>query len=235
MKIKGFCFSLFYHNLELTNTLSFMKKKFSYALGEIVIVIIGISIAFSLNKCSEDQKNQTQKKQYLASLKQDIQEDKVQLENNITAIEQKIGICSEILPMLNSDNPEKSNKLFNIYQVAQLTIFTPKDFTYQALVNSGDLKLIDDLELKKAIEKHYASYKTINDAYGRQEAINKEYLGKYFIYNTDYDLMRQGKSPFKDEKLLKNMMQAVRGSFLIKQEATLNGIKSCDSILKLLQ
>lgn len=211
-----------------------MKKKFSYAFGEILIVIVGISIAFSLNKCSENKKNQEQKAQYLTSLKQDIAEDKAQLENNIIQIDRKVDISTELLPLLNTNKPEKNTKLRGVYQLAQLTNFTPKDFTYQALVNSGDLKLLDDLELKKAIERHYANYKMISDAYKRQESINKDYLGNYFIYNTDYDLIREGKSPFTDEKLLKNMMQAIRGSFVFKQIATQNGIKSCDSILKIL-
>jgi hypothetical protein len=211
-----------------------MKKKFSYAFGEILIVIVGISIAFSLNKCSENNKNLEQKAQYLTSLKQDIAEDKEQLEKNIIEINRKVDLSTKLLPLLNTNNPEKNTKLRGVYQLAQLTNFTPKDFTYQALVNSGDLKLLDDLELKKAIERHYANYKMISDAYKRQEIINKDYLGNYFIYNTDYDLIQEGKSPFTDEKLLKNMMQAIRGSFIFKQIATQNGIKSCDSILKIL-
>jgi hypothetical protein len=211
-----------------------MKKKFSYAFGEILIVIVGISIAFSLNKCSENNKNLEQKAQYLTSLKQDIAEDKEQLEKNIIEINRKVDLSTKLLPLLNTNNPEKNTKLRGVYQLAQLTNFTPKDFTYQALVNSGDLKLLDDLELKKAIERHYANYKMISDAYTRQEIINKDYLGNYFIYNTDYDLIQEGKSPFTDEKLLKNMMQAIRGSFIFKQIATQNGIKSCDSILKIL-
>ena len=212
-----------------------MKKKLTYAFGEILIVIIGISLAFSMNKCADDSKNKTQKKQYLTNLKQDIEEDKAELESNLIQINQKIELSTSLIPVLNSNDPEKQEKLRGLYNIAQLTNFTPKDFTYQALVNSGDLKLIDDFELKKAIEKHYAKYKTISKAYERQEIINKDYLGDYFIYNTDYDLMRQGKSPFKDEKLLKNMMQAIRGSFIIKKEATELGIKSCDSILKVLE
>jgi len=211
-----------------------MKKKLTYAFGEILIVIIGISLAFSMNKCADDSINETQKKQYLTNLKQDIEEDKADLESNLKQINQKIELSTNLIPLLNSNDPEKHVKLRGLYNIAQLTNFTPKDFTYQALVNSGDLKLIDNFELKKAIEKHYSKYKTISKAYERQETINKDYLGNYFIYNTDYDLMRQGKSPFKDEKLLKNMMQAIRGSFIIKKEATELGIKSCDSILKIL-
>ncbi|MCB0398553.1 MAG: hypothetical protein KDD26_02835 [Winogradskyella sp.] len=211
-----------------------MKKKISYAFGEILIVIVGISIAFSLNKCAEDNKSKAQKKQYITSLKQDIEQDKAQLEGNINLIKEKIEIVSSLLPKLANPDPNINYDIRDIYKIAKLTDFTPKDFTYQALVNSGDLKLIDNLELKKAIERHYSNYKAILNAYERQEIINKDYLENYFIYNTDYDLMSEGKSPFKDEKLLKNMMQAIRGSFMIKFDATEMGIKSCDSLLAFL-
>lgn len=206
-----------------------MKKKFKYALGEILIVIIGISLAFGMNKCGEQKTNQTLKIQYLENLKQDINADKEQLNNNLTAIEEKIGTSQDILGKMTNNEPLNPRL---IYQIASITNFTPSDFTYQALVNSGDLKLINDLELKKAIEKHYASYNVIAKAYERQEIINKDYLGKYFIYDTDYDLIKEGKSPFKDKKLLKNIIQSVRGSFVLKLEATKAGIKGCDSILK---
>lgn len=211
-----------------------MKKKLTYAFGEILIVIIGISLAFSMNKCADDKKSESQKAQYISSLKQDIEEDKALLEKNLVDINKKIEACGSIIPVLNTNDPQKGNKMKGLYSIAQLTNFTPKDFTYQALVNSGDLKLIDDLDLKKEIEKHYANYKSISNAYLRQETINKDYLGNYFINHVDYDLIREGKSPFKDEKLLKNMMRAINGSFIIKRDATETGIRSCDSILKIL-
>ncbi|WP_460218042.1 DUF6090 family protein [Psychroserpens sp. MEBiC05023] len=211
-----------------------MKKEMRYALGEILIVIIGISIAFSMNTCAENSKNESQKQQYITNLKEDIQADKTQLEVNLDKINEKIDMCANLIPVLGSDDPQKQTKLRAIYAIANLTNFTPEDYTHQTLVNSGDLKLMNDFELKSDILKHYSIYKDINKAYERQETINKDYLGKYFIYNTDYDLMKEGKSPFKDEKLLKNIMQSVRGSFIIKRDATQRGINSCDSILKIL-
>ncbi|MGG5485632.1 hypothetical protein [Gaetbulibacter sp. PBL-D1] len=53
-----------------------MKKKFTYALGEILIVIVGISIAFTMNKCSENSKSEALKQQYLENIKSDIEIDK---------------------------------------------------------------------------------------------------------------------------------------------------------------
>ena len=60
-----------------------MKKKFTYALGEIIIVIIGISLAFAMNKWGEEKSNKIQREQYLQSLKQDIEEYRTLLQNNL--------------------------------------------------------------------------------------------------------------------------------------------------------
>ena len=43
-----------------------------YALGEVIIVIIGISLAFSLNNWKERQADRQQREQYLSALKLDI-------------------------------------------------------------------------------------------------------------------------------------------------------------------
>lgn len=211
-----------------------MKKRISYIIGEILIVIFGISIAFSMNKCGDNSQNETLKQEYINNLKQDIEADKIQLDANLIKINKNIEICTNIIPVLGTEDPEKEKKLKGIYYVANLTNFTPKDYTHQALINSGDLKLMNNFKLKSDILKHYSIYKEISKAYLRQETINKDYLGKYFMYQTDYDLIKEGKSPFTDEKLLKNIMQSVRGSLVIKREATQKGINSCDSILKIL-
>lgn len=212
-----------------------MKKTLIYAFGEILIVIIGISLAFAMNKWGEDRSDKAQKEQYIINLKQDIAADKAQLEANLVEINTTIEQAQDVISILGKDVPNKNARLRGVYAVANLTNFTPKDYTHQTLVNSGDLKLMNDFELKTTIQKHYSDYKAILKAYERQEIINKEYLGDYFIHHTDYDLVPQGKSPFKDEKLLKNIMQSARGSLTIKRDATIDGIKSCDSILKVLE
>ncbi|SHG57588.1 DUF6090 family protein [Winogradskyella jejuensis] len=214
--------------------MSKLKKKFKYAFGEILIVIIGISLAFAMNKWGENTSNKAEKEQYIANLKLDITSDKKQLESNLDIILQKIKQAEDVISILGKDAKNKNQRLRSIYNIANLTSFTPKDYTHQTLINSGDLKLMNDFELKTAIQKHYSDYEKILNAYERQEIINRDYIGNYFIYNTDYDLVREGKSPFKDEKLLKNIMQSARGSLMYKRDATINGIKSCDSILKFL-
>lgn len=47
------------------------KINWKYAAGEIIIVIIGISIAFTLNSWAAGRKDKVLAKQYLENLKQD--------------------------------------------------------------------------------------------------------------------------------------------------------------------
>ncbi len=213
-----------------------MKKiNWHYTLGEILIVIIGITIAFSMNRCAENAKNNEERKQYIINLKDDIEDDKKQLEENLKIIDQKIATVSEVIPIVNSDQENKLEIIGKIFSIADITSFTPKDNTYQTLINSGDFKLINDFETKKAIEEHYSNYDLMKKDYERQENIHKEYLGPYFINNADYDAMRQGKFGFSNEKLLKNILQSMLGSFTYKRKATQMGIESCDRLLQVLK
>ena len=213
-----------------------MKKlNWHYTFGEILIVIIGITIAFSMNKCAENSKNETQKNQYLKSIKNDIEADRLILEENVKAIEEKIKIASEILPKLNTNAPDKMSIVGKVFNIVALNNFTPNNNTYQALINSGDFKLIDDFNLKTAIEKHYSVYEIIKKDYLRLENIQKEYVGDYFIHNVDYDDFNKGEFGFKDEKLLKNIILSMRGAFDLKLKATQKGLASCDSLIATIQ
>ncbi|MBO6879041.1 DUF6090 family protein [Winogradskyella sp.] len=212
-----------------------MKKGVRYAIGEILIVIVGITIAFSMNKCADEKKDDTLKQQYLENIKNDIEVDKKNLESISQSIGMKIGVLNEVLPLINTDNPEKRSKMNKIYSVFTSSDFFPKDVTYQTMINSGDFKLIDDFDLKAAIETHYSNYKIMLKDYERLDIIHKEYLGKYMIDNADFDAMRRGQFGYSNEKLFKNILQSVNGALMIKKVATERGIKSCDSILTILK
>uniref|UniRef100_UPI00351454AC DUF6090 family protein n=1 Tax=Psychroserpens sp. XS_ASV72 TaxID=3241293 RepID=UPI00351454AC len=212
-----------------------MKKiNWQYTLGEILIVIIGITIAFSMNKCSELKTNETLKTQYLSNIKQDIEADKKTLQENANAIGAKIQTLNGFMPLLNTENPEKIKRTQELFSVFGLSSFFPKDITYQTMVNSGDYKLIDDFKIKSAIESHYSSYKSILKDYERLEIIHREYLGDYLINHVNYDLMRQGQFAFQDETLLKNILQSIYGALIIKKNATERGIENCNGMLSTL-
>ncbi|MDX1469903.1 MAG: DUF6090 family protein [Flavobacteriaceae bacterium] len=203
-----------------------------YAFGEILIVIIGISIAFAINKYADNQQEKEQRLQYLSNIKQDLLLDKEVLEKNLDSIQNKIQLGQEIIPILNKDIPNKIQYAGKIFNYISLVEFIPNDITYNTLINSGDLNLIDDFELKKAIERHYSLYQTILKDYARIEEIRKNYIGDYFIRHLDYEQFSQGKFGFDNEHLLKNIIINMNGAQNLKLNATAEGIKSCESLLE---
>ncbi|WP_179336825.1 DUF6090 family protein [Winogradskyella ludwigii] len=207
------------------------KTTWKYTLREIIIVIIGISIAFSMNKCAENVKDSKLKNQYLTNLKSDIEADKIQLEKNIKAIDKKIAICEDIIPVLNSEKNQDMRLLNNIFEIVKYENFRPKSITYKTLINSGDLKLIEDFKLKTVIQQHYSDYEEMADAYIRHTSLIKDYLGNYLVNHADYDQIQYGKDPFLDEIKLKNIVRALLTTFDEKKNATKFNAESCDILI----
>nr|WP_321244167.1 DUF6090 family protein [uncultured Psychroserpens sp.] len=207
------------------------KATWKYTLREIIIVIIGISIAFSMNKCADNVSDNKLRKQYLTNLKSDIEADKTQLTDNIEAINKKLKTCAEIIPVLNSDQHPDMRLMNNIFAIVKYQTFSPKNITYKTLINSGDLKLIDNFQLKTSIQQHYSNYEDMSEVYTRHTSLIQDYLGNYLVNHADYDQIMQGKSPFLDEIKLKNIVRAMLTTFDEKKKSTQEGITSCDVLI----
>lgn len=208
------------------------KTTWKYTLREIIIVIIGITIAFSMNKCADNLKDNKLRKEYLTNLKSDVEADQVQLLKNIEAIDNKIKICSEIIPVLNSEKDQDMRLMNNIFAIIKYENFSPKNITYKTLINSGDLKLIDDFKLKTAIQQHYTNYEELSEVYMRHTSLIKDYLGNYLVNHADYDQIQNGKAPFLNEIKLKNIVRALLTTFDDKKATTKLVAESCDTLIK---
>ena len=153
-----------------------------YAIGEICIVIIGISIAFMLNNWAENVKENRDQVLYIENLRLDLQNDIDQLTLNIKKLNNRIVALRKLLPHLGSGLPGRDTLDNSFFAQTELITFIPKDVTYQTLINSGDFKIIGDFDLKTKIEAHYDSYEQLHIDYQRQKHINEKYLADFFIY-----------------------------------------------------
>ena len=211
-----------------------MKKiNWNYNLGEILIVIIGISIAFSLNKCAEDKQNASLEKLYLENLRDDIETDKTNLEQNLQRLTAKNEILKSTFKYFNPNIPKRDSVLvMNLFRTAEIIEFSPKTTTHQTLINSGDLKLITNFDLKKTIQGHYRNYGKLQQDYDRMVNISKKYIADFFIYNMDMAAFRSGQKGYTDERLLKGIIQSMNGAVALKITSTENSIESCEQIIQ---
>ena len=132
-----------------------MKKiNWRYTLGEIAIVIVGITIAFSLNSIKDNLSDKKLKKQYLENIILDIQKELEILEENNVKIQKKLADIKIVKPFLGNSSVRRDTIMQRFFEIAILVDFIPENTTYQTLINSGDMKLIDDFDLRQQIGNH---------------------------------------------------------------------------------
>jgi len=206
-----------------------------YTLGEIAIVIIGITIAFSLNRWAENSQDRKLRKQYTSSLITDLDTEITQLEANIRTFKGRLGAIDRILPVLYGAPGPRDSVLTTIYTLASGVSYNPQDITYQTLVNTGDLSLFGSLDLPRRLQKHHADQLELLKDYTRQDKINEKYMGEFMIREMDYVAIRQGNMEVLDKPILRNIIQSLRGSYLIAITESESFIESSKELKAYLQ
>ena len=126
-----------------------MKNKtgqyFKYAIGEIILVVIGILIALQINNWNEGKKEHKIATILSKSLIEDLKKDKDFLKKALTFSDEKIRNCDSLLIFLAV--PQENWDVKSIYSAlniaGQSNPFFPTTGTYQQIVTSGSLKLFD--------------------------------------------------------------------------------------------
>ena len=140
-------------------------KYLKYAVGEIILVVIGILIALQINNWNQSNQNSKQEKQILAQLLEEY-------ESNLNQIDSKIFIRNEILAssikLLEYRNKETSSINIdsldrNISRTITRPTFDPELSVTQDLTNSGKLYLLSNAELRKSISAFPSSLSELRE------------------------------------------------------------------------
>ena len=156
------------------------SKYFKYAIGEIILVVIGILIALSINNWNETKKERISEQSYYKTVVNDLINDTILINERIRNNYEKLSINGELRNRIHS----KSATFDTILNIAQdefiedaLAIPDFNNNTFETLITSGDLSLLDtdvkdllltlDSEQKKIIKKVEALAKIYGDKLGR--------------------------------------------------------------------
>ena len=136
-------------------------KYFKYAIGEILLVVIGILIALQINNWNENRKERNKEINYLKNLKVDLENEILNSEEFVAYHFRKVQACSKLI----IEGSPTSIKEVQVYTDTYETVFGLKDFvpnnnTFKELLSSGNLSLIKNDSIKNGLlelEKNYAS------------------------------------------------------------------------------
>ncbi|OEK00765.1 hypothetical protein BFP97_04250 [Roseivirga sp. 4D4] len=171
------------------------KQKISWGLHliELIVVIIGISIAFALEGWSESNKRNELEESYLASIEVDIDKDINDLQKIVDSTTVILGYVSEVFQFYYQKAPVEYYKRHHVTSSYLATYFYPQNGTYLSLMNSGDINVIKDFELKAALSDLYnVKYKELErmDQVIKNLADNR--IQSYMIDNIHFSARRDG-------------------------------------------
>jgi hypothetical protein len=137
-----------------------------YAIGEILLVVIGILIAVAINNRNEQKKLNVQLETYRTSLNEELQQDIANLNRLKEALSQKRKSIFNYVDYYNSENPEASVLLQKIDSINwSKSAFYTSTYTIEDLITTGNLSLFPKKEKQailklKNFQERYFTYET---------------------------------------------------------------------------
>ncbi|WCO00448.1 DUF6090 family protein [Psychroserpens ponticola] len=133
-------------------------KYFKYAIGEIVLVVIGILIALQINNWNQNRISKELESQYCNRLLEDVREEKVILQGLLNYSTQVVSHAKNAISVYENSpdsNPNPVDNLIDMYQASQIMDPNSAESTYRELIASGQINLIQNDRLKTALIRYY--------------------------------------------------------------------------------
>ncbi len=212
-----------------------ISKYLLYAFGEIVLVVIGILIALQINNWNDGRLQQTAAKTFYKNTIQQLMEDRRNLEGQIAYNNKDIRQFRYAIDLIEENTRSDKDSLWAITgKLVDYSDFDRQGNLYETIVNSGDVKLLKNEEIKKRLRMLEETYLYIN----RMETIH---------YNAIMQMIPEISKTIKiaykeiiDEDLLYG--SRFQNNFALslrvineKEAVYLNGISQIDALVALIE
>ncbi len=125
-----------------------------YALGEIILVVIGILIALAINNSQQRSLLQKKEQTYLQGLHKEFNTSRTKLEKLIEVNQHNLESAQEIMAIINTDSivwneMEMSHLLMNTFALD--VAYNPNNSLLEEMISSGSLKDLNNVTLRMAL------------------------------------------------------------------------------------
>ena len=167
-------------------------KYLKYAFGEIVLVVIGILIALSINNWNSNRIQKQKEHLLLSSLNEEFKSNKIQLDSVMTKHKYSMKSVEYImsrLPIKNIKFENLDSLSYHIYHLGTYYTFNPSGGVINSLINSSNVDIISNNDLRQLIigwNDMLLDYQE-EEIMARDNYINqlKPFEKKHFNYNSN--------------------------------------------------
>lgn len=170
------------------------KKRLTSLIRELLIVVTGILIAFSLNSWAETIKEKKTSQTYLNALEEDLEKDLTTLQQYRDSLVQLQRLAQRLSAyVFEPSAPGRDQAVLQAFsKLSQAPYFSPNQSTFQTLINSGDLKFIKDLRFRNQIVDHYKRYESLENENYRIKTFIESTVVPYFMEHADFKKLFRG-------------------------------------------
>ncbi len=155
-----------------------LKRYFFYAIGEILLVMISILLAFQVNNWNESKKNKKIELQYYRYIKSQLNEDMHLINANIEYNDHYLDQFNFATQIIETNDRSKIDTLVDItLNLTEFSDFNRESNIYETIVNSGEIKLLTNRKIIEGLQRLEETYVYIN----RMEGIHFELIKLYVV------------------------------------------------------
>ena len=192
-------------------------KYFKYAIGEIILVVIGILIALQINNWNENRLNSIEEKTILKALSTEISENQIILKKDLKRHSDLVRLLTELSDYIEPKPQTISETRLDslMFSLGWLPGYTPKEGVLNSILTSGKISLIKNNKLNSKL----ASWNSILNQYNKaQNWSEKDVFDMVLPYI-------QKKYPLKRALKFFNSDTKIKSKFKFSQEALLSDME----------
>ena len=192
------------------------SKYFKYAIGEIILVVVGILIALQINNWNENRKNAYKEVAILSNINKEFKQNKKQLDSVVKQHQHVYDNCTKIMSLFPITTKPTSSTLDSLsYQLFWSyggVTFNPSQTSISALSSTSSFDIIKNDTLKDLL----ISWNDLIEDYKEEELRARQYMfeeydpymANHFDFNFD----------FKDKRNDFKALQTLKFEYLIKNQ-----------------
>jgi hypothetical protein len=134
-----------------------VRKYFTYALGEIALVMIGILLALQINNWNEKRKINALEQEYYCLLLDELKQDKQQVLKLKELVKERVEASNKAIAIIQKDKSDATELgiQYRLALRAGKATFRPADATYQDIKSSGKLSIMRDKDITKQLNTYF--------------------------------------------------------------------------------
>ena len=155
-------------------------KYLRYAIGEIILVVIGILIALSINNWNEDRKQENLKQRLYVELYESIKSDTVDYNDDLKVLKSVVLNVKLLKEKINLDTPYTIG-LDSSLAIIGLIRSNEANYTILTRISNVGIEIIDDVNLRNEFIHYYEDSKNFVRYAKRPNDLLDKLYPKYFI------------------------------------------------------